>query len=374
MKYKYKVTIAIPVYNAADSIKMTMMSALNQTFKSIEFLIIDDKGQDDSIDQIKEIIKTHPRGKDVRIIDHGINRGIGATKNTAIDNALGEFLYFLDSDDYITPNCIEKLYHYGKNVDCCYGSYITCDKNLFVTDYHNVKYSYSRTALPTLAHRIFNQWGLLYIQTWNKLYRMSFLLENNIRCAQNTNVDDVFFTFQIQYHCKSYMSLPDVTYYYLLHKDSTTSGMGGLKYDYALHLINAYDDIQNFIESHEKDEFAWGYEQTLYYHDKWFISKVLESQVMSNDQKYELLKNRFDSLELIKSESPYNRDRLNEMFLIPDLFKRAEKFSETHPFTPIVKAQSDEFFFRMKKILYTAIHLPKKFKIGQQVKVPLYTK
>ncbi len=372
MAYKYKVTIAIPVFNSEESIKMTLLSALSQTFTSIEFLVIDDKGTDNSINIINDIKKSHPRGSDIRIIDHIVNKGIGATKNTAIDNAQGEFLYFLDSDDYITTDCIEKLYKYGKNADCCYGSYITCDKNLIITDYNNVKYSYSRPAIPSLAHRMFMQWGHLYIQTWNKLYRMSFLKENNIRCAQDTNVDDVFFTFQIQYFCKNYISLPDVTYYYILHKDSTTSGMGGLKYNYALQLINAYDDIQEFINTHDKGDLAWGHEQTLYYHDRWFVSKVLESQILSLSEKEELLKNRFDSLEQLRSNSPYNKERLNEIFEIKNIFDRAKAFCETHPYSSVTKSQDDEFVFKLRKLLYNIMHHPKKFSIGQIVDVPYY--
>lgn len=89
----YKVTLAMPVYNVEKYVERALLSALNQTFDSIEFLIVDDKGTDRSMEIVSEIVSTHPRGKDVRIIDHVVNQGTGATKNSAIREAKGEYLF-----------------------------------------------------------------------------------------------------------------------------------------------------------------------------------------------------------------------------------------------------------------------------------------
>ena len=107
----YKVSLAIPIYNVSLFVERALLSVLNQTYDNIEYLIVDDKGQDDSMDIVHRIIKDHPRGKDVRIIEHPYNIGLGATRNTAIDNAQGEYLFFMDSDDEIIPTCIEILVH-----------------------------------------------------------------------------------------------------------------------------------------------------------------------------------------------------------------------------------------------------------------------
>ena len=100
----------MPIYNVAPYVERALLSALNQTFESIEFLIVDDRGTDNSMEIVRKIVAEHPRGKDVRIIEHPHNIGLGATRNTAIDNAQGEYLFFMDSDDEITPDCIEVLY------------------------------------------------------------------------------------------------------------------------------------------------------------------------------------------------------------------------------------------------------------------------
>lgn len=103
----YKVTLAMPVYNVEKYVERALLSALNQTFDSIEFLIVDDKGTDRSMEIVSEIVSTHPRGKDVRIIDHVVNQGTGATKNSAIREAKGEYLFFMDSDD-----CLSRVYYH----------------------------------------------------------------------------------------------------------------------------------------------------------------------------------------------------------------------------------------------------------------------
>ncbi|MDR1668056.1 MAG: glycosyltransferase, partial [Bacteroidales bacterium] len=104
------VTLSMPVYNVAPFVERALQSALNQTFENIEFLLVDDRGDDDSMDIVRRVVAQHPRGKDVRIIEHPVNIGTGAARNTAIDHASGKYLFFMDSDDEITEDAIEKLY------------------------------------------------------------------------------------------------------------------------------------------------------------------------------------------------------------------------------------------------------------------------
>ncbi|MDR3129792.1 MAG: glycosyltransferase [Tannerellaceae bacterium] len=124
---KQLVTLSMPVYNVAPYIEKALLSALNQTYEEIEFIVVDDKGTDNSMEIVRNIIAGHPRGKAVRIIDHPMNIGLGAGRNTAIDNARGDYLFFMDSDDEITQDCIQKLYDEMKrsNVDFVQGSRTT---------------------------------------------------------------------------------------------------------------------------------------------------------------------------------------------------------------------------------------------------------
>ena len=84
---KYEVTIGIPVYKAIDYIERTMESALNQTFASIEYLIVDDYGNDGTINVIERFQREHQRGKDIRILYNKQNLGVGRTRNIILGKA-----------------------------------------------------------------------------------------------------------------------------------------------------------------------------------------------------------------------------------------------------------------------------------------------
>ena len=96
---EYEVTIGIPVYNVEKFIRLTMDSALAQTFDNIEFLVLDDCGTDGSMDIVREYQRTQPRGRDIRIVCQPQNGGLGRARNRIIEEARGRYLYHLDADD-----------------------------------------------------------------------------------------------------------------------------------------------------------------------------------------------------------------------------------------------------------------------------------
>ena len=103
------VTIGIPVYNVEPYIEKCLLSVLNQTYQNLEILVVDDLGTDNSMEIVNEIQQSHPLGNCINIIRHPENRGLGEARNTAIENAKGQYLCFVDSDDYIEPKTIEIL-------------------------------------------------------------------------------------------------------------------------------------------------------------------------------------------------------------------------------------------------------------------------
>ena len=94
-RMNYEVTIGIPAYKAVDYIEKTMESALNQTFGNIEYLVVDDYGNDGTIDVVERLQKEHQRGKDIRILHNKQNLGVGKTRNIILEQARGEYLFFL---------------------------------------------------------------------------------------------------------------------------------------------------------------------------------------------------------------------------------------------------------------------------------------
>lgn len=105
-----KISIIVPVFNVEQYIKECFDSIAAQTYKGdIECIFVDDCGQDDSVAILEQLITEYHGPIQFSIVHHEHNKGLSGARNTGIRQAKGDYLYFLDSDDTITPDCIEKL-------------------------------------------------------------------------------------------------------------------------------------------------------------------------------------------------------------------------------------------------------------------------
>ena len=216
----YDVTIGIPFYRSVDTIVQTLESALSQTYDSIEFLLIDDDGNDGSLAKVQDMIQYHPRGKDVRIISHEHNIGVAASRNEIIDKAQGEFVYFLDSDDVIDENAISLLMkHVRKHeAEIVFGSYVKFDLDGRETIY---QYPYKVFTEPDqLATFAYRKYGNIQASACNYIVKTS-LLRTNKHCFLNSNYwEDLVFTFDLVTLTSRAVLLPDITYTYLCRPNS----------------------------------------------------------------------------------------------------------------------------------------------------------
>ena len=114
-----KVSIIVPVYNVENYIERCLKSLVNQTLKDIEILIINDGTPDNSIEICEKYAKNDNRIK----IFNKENEGLGLTRNYGIERATGEYIAFVDSDDYVTLDMCENLYNAAieNNADIVYG-------------------------------------------------------------------------------------------------------------------------------------------------------------------------------------------------------------------------------------------------------------
>ena len=250
MKQLPLVTLAMPVYNVERFVEGSLLSALNQTYSNIEFLIIDDCSTDNSMNIVEETIKGHKRCDNVRIIHHNGNQGLGDTRNTAIDEAKGEYIYFMDSDDIISPCCIEVLVNYmlEKPVDFIAASRErrTFDGKLIATDQYQ---SYTvvddgKHALPVAYFRYVENHKIL-AEVWNKLYTVEFLRKNKIRCLPHVHVEDVSFSLQVNIAAKSCRLVPDVLYVYHIYEGQSFAAFRNI-HDRALYLADCFVKIREY--------------------------------------------------------------------------------------------------------------------------------
>lgn len=220
----YEVTIAIPVYNVERYIRLTLDSALAQTFPSIEILVCDDCGTDGSIDIVRQYQQEHPRGKDIRIVSQPRNMGIGAARNRMIDEARGRYFFSLDADDSIAPNAIELLYGAVRQhgAQLVYGSY----ERVFTendVEQQRVQYPYEHrvfTAPDEYACYAYD--GKVQVMNWNFLIDIDVLRSNHLRVTPvgHGYGEDFTFTVDLPTYVQRVVLLHDITYQYYIRDAS----------------------------------------------------------------------------------------------------------------------------------------------------------
>ena len=102
------VTISIPIYNCENHLINCLQSVVNQEYKNIEIQLVDDLGNDNSMQLAEDFVLKHP-DFNFKILKNEKNSGLSVVRNVGIENAEGKYIFFLDSDDEITPDCISKM-------------------------------------------------------------------------------------------------------------------------------------------------------------------------------------------------------------------------------------------------------------------------
>lgn len=216
------VSIIIPTYNVASYIIECLESVASQTYRgSLECIVVDDCGTDDSIALADNFIQ-HYLGKiDFRILHREKNGGLSAARNSGLFEAKGEFVYFLDSDDYITPNCIESLVEVAKHfpkVEIVQGGIVNTKGTII--------YDSTRFKTPQLLEDrkdIYSKlvFGELPVSSWNKLIRRDFLKENSIDFYEGVIHEDVDFLYKIAAKVTSFALCPVNTYIYRTQREGS---------------------------------------------------------------------------------------------------------------------------------------------------------
>lgn len=230
----YEVSLVIPVYNVAGYIHKSLLSALIQSFKSIEYILVDDCCTDDSMVIVKSLLSTHRRAKDVFIYKHECNKGLSAARNTGLKNAHGEYVFFMDSDDEIVSDCIEQHYNALKGSDA---DFTIANIRLDGAKSIHIKPISDETRNLSLRKSYFRR--LWSISACNKLYKMCFLKDGKLSFRENLLHEDLLWSYEVVSKAKNAVFLSEATYIYKIHQGSiTTSKNGRYKIDSLLYILN----------------------------------------------------------------------------------------------------------------------------------------
>lgn len=223
------VSVIIPVYQVSNYVERCLKSVMSQTYTNIECIIVDDATKDDSIERCEKVIAeyndNHNNGEGFKfkILHHEVNKGLSAARNTGIDAARGEYIYFLDGDDVITPDCIEKLVAIAKedeSIEMVQGSHVRINKGkeeLF--DSENI-----RIARNNEVRNKFLNWRNINYCAWNKLLKRSFIVENGLYFREGVTHEELLWTFYLIKYLKSAWLCKDITYHYKLRPGSIVTG------------------------------------------------------------------------------------------------------------------------------------------------------
>lgn len=218
----YEVTIGIPVYKAADYIEKTMESALDQTFGSIEYLVVDDYGNDGTIEIVERLQNDHPRGKDIRILYNKENLGVGKTRNIILEQAQGSYLFFLDSDGQLEPDAIEKMVSaaHEYQAEVVYGSWIRVDNVHHSPIQYNFYPDLLFMKLGELAMFAFKNYSSFRISVCNALFCLRLIRINHLRFIDTIFWEDLAFTYELVPKVNRAVLLSNITYHYLCRPGS----------------------------------------------------------------------------------------------------------------------------------------------------------
>lgn len=242
------ITIAIALYNTEDYIELSVLSALSQTYDNIEVLVVDDASTDRSCDIVCKLAESHPRGNCIRLVSHKENMHIAATRNDLLDNAKGEYLFFLDSDDSIERECINHLYNIAKvhDDDIVISSYKECLENG----------SKGKAVIYPSAHdsgtfALCKQWyayaNSLGSNVWGILYRTPIIRNNNVRFRSYSIGEDAIFNLELFPFVNSYSITNSIEYNYLIRNNSL------------MHISSKDKDWKQVLDSYERDTFVAQY-------------------------------------------------------------------------------------------------------------------
>lgn len=286
-KVKISVSIIVPVYNTEKYLKKCMDSLVNQSLKNIEIICINDASTDGSLKILKSYAKNDQR---IHIINNTKNLGApGAVKNIGLKVARGEYIGFVDSDDYVDINYFEELYNKAKSNDaeiasCLCLAYIqknnsnkkqiNCSEGVFTT--------------PEDKEKLISLQGA----NWNKIYSKKMLEKYNISCFEQRSIaEDNFFSVITMCLANKISTTSNCCYYYRKHDASITSHQR-TKDDFSI--FEVYKQIDIWLD---KNKFYPKYKRIVYRRKLqdfiWFYKNIKSNDIEIFKNK---LKNNFPDI------------------------------------------------------------------------------
>lgn len=235
------VSIIIPAYNASKTINKCVDSALKQTIKEVEVIVINDKSKDDTLDKLKEY------GNKIILINNAKNLGPSESRNKGIEKAKGKYIFFLDSDDYIADNTCELM-----------SSKMTDEVDLVVCSRFDVTSKGKKAVINENTDTDAKAFTKTSNYAATKLYKKSIIAKHHIKFPkQYAYAEDFYFQIKYRFYANKMVILREPLYYYV--KDNEKS----ITNSYDKKLFDIIKVLQDIIDFFKKNNAFEKYESEL---------------------------------------------------------------------------------------------------------------
>ena len=238
-----KISVCVPVYGVEKYIERCARSLFEQTMADdVEFLFVNDCTKDSSIEILKKVLADYPqRQNQVRIIEHQHNKGLSAARNTALEHASGEYITHVDSDDFLKPNALEKLWESAQinNAD-----FVIAGMCIHYDDHEEyppvLAYDCKADFLADMLSR------KISCNIWNNLIKKTLYTQNNITVPENINMgEDLSVTPRLIHFAEKVAFCPKVLYCY--YRSNATSYCNTSKLKNLQDITQAHNLLHNFF-------------------------------------------------------------------------------------------------------------------------------
>lgn len=244
MNKNIKLSIIVPIYNIEKYVERCLISLKEQTLEELEILLIDDGSQDNSVYIVEEFIKTNNLKK--FFIFHKSNGGLSDARNFGLLYAKGEYVTFLDGDDYIEPAFYETMYKKAKEnnstiVQCAYClTYEDSEKNINIHEYKSLE-----------EYAAYGN-----VVAWNKIYNREWLLKHKLSFPKGLNYEDIYFYYMCLFHLSSVNDLIVINkpFVHYVQRDGSIFNVQSKK---LLDVLEIYDLIREKCPQSFKDSLEF---------------------------------------------------------------------------------------------------------------------
>ena len=313
-KYHPKISVIIPVYGVEKYIRQCLESIINQTYKNLEIIVVNDGTKDNSM----KIVEEYLSDERIKIINKQ-NGGLSSARNRGMEEATGKYIFFVDSDDWIELNTIEILVKNSKSVDIVGTNFFYWD------EIQKIKKKNKELLEENIIRKgeyFFNKFT--EIMVWNKLYRYSFLKEKKLIFLEGIIHEDEEFTF------KCYMNSPEVKYIneylYNYRVNRENSIMNNSKKNEKLEFsIKSLEMIVQSLKESVKEEFSLFIKMRFYLRERNLRNLILKKkrEEVSKEEicKFEENLKKFEIEKLNESEKIIIKNEIRNIIFQKELIK-----------------------------------------------------